>query len=314
MGAAFKNSFDAPAAVTGAAAVSVFDMPVFGPADVFPMMSDEELQDLAADIRENGLQEPLVVGEIADEEGVITDYLIDGRNRLAACKIAGMEPEVRRLKGEDPTAFLLSANILRRHMTKGQRAMAVAMLYPKTQYGKEGQIRKNCRFGARYLDFGRNILAYAPDFIPNVLTGAISLDDAYTEAKWRRDAATSTEARIAALRERSPELADKVVEGELSLSAAVLEADNRETADREVVQSLLLAVDTMVRHAAPFTDDANVKALTDRLPAKGTLDQLAGRLRCTKEEIPEKIEAMRLGAERVAAVFNSVAKTRRIEK
>ena len=46
----------------------------------------------------------------------------------AACKLAGVEPTVRHLDGEDPTAFVLSANIHRRHMTKGQRAMAVAMI------------------------------------------------------------------------------------------------------------------------------------------------------------------------------------------
>lgn len=31
---------------------------------------------------------------------------------------------------EDPTAFVLSANIHRRHITKGQHAMAVAMIHP----------------------------------------------------------------------------------------------------------------------------------------------------------------------------------------
>ncbi len=36
---------------------------------------------------------------------------------------------VRHLNGVDPTAFVLSANIYRRHMTKGQPAMAVAKIY-----------------------------------------------------------------------------------------------------------------------------------------------------------------------------------------
>ena len=33
-------------------------------ADVFPMMTDDELQDLAEDIKKNGLHEPLVVADI----------------------------------------------------------------------------------------------------------------------------------------------------------------------------------------------------------------------------------------------------------
>ena len=65
--------------------------------------------------------------------------LIDGRNQRAACKIAGVEPTTRELEGEDPTAFVLSANIHRRHITKGQRAMAVAMIYPKPEKGGRGR-------------------------------------------------------------------------------------------------------------------------------------------------------------------------------
>ena len=46
------------------------------------------------------------------------------RNRLKACKLAGVEPRFEDLNGQDPAAFIVSANIERRHMTKGQRAMA----------------------------------------------------------------------------------------------------------------------------------------------------------------------------------------------
>ncbi len=40
--------------------------------------------------------------------------LIDGRNRLAACKMAGMTPAYLVLT-TDPTAYILSANVHRRH-------------------------------------------------------------------------------------------------------------------------------------------------------------------------------------------------------
>ena len=43
---------------------------------------------------------------------------------------------MRQLDGEDPVAFVISANHYRRHMTKGQRAMAWATLYPQ---GKQGE-------------------------------------------------------------------------------------------------------------------------------------------------------------------------------
>ena len=56
----------------------------------------------------------------------------------AACKIAGVKPTTRELNGEDPKAFVISATIYRRHLTKGQRAIAVAMVYPNPEKLKRG--------------------------------------------------------------------------------------------------------------------------------------------------------------------------------
>jgi hypothetical protein len=86
------------------------------------MLSQDELADLADDIRTNGLVHAIVV----DDDGM----LIDGRNRLAACKIAGVEPRFERLIGTDPAAYIVSSNLKRRNLKKGQQAMATAMIYP----------------------------------------------------------------------------------------------------------------------------------------------------------------------------------------
>ena len=99
-------------------------------------MTDEELADLAADIKANGLIHPIVV----DKDG----FLIDGRNRARACEIAGIEPATALFEGDDPRAYVIAANIARRHMSKGQQAMAVAMVYPepeKTTHGKVSQTK-----------------------------------------------------------------------------------------------------------------------------------------------------------------------------
>lgn len=86
-------------------------------ADLFPMLEDSELEDLAADIKAHGLLHPVVL----DGDG----RLIDGRNRLAACRIAGIEPRFTLLGDQDPVAYILSSNVHRRHMSEGARAMAV---------------------------------------------------------------------------------------------------------------------------------------------------------------------------------------------
>src|ERR1700761_2571032 len=81
-------------------------------ADLFPMMEPDDLAALADDIRANGLQQPVVIDRIG--------RLIDGRNRLAACEKAGVEPEWRLIVEADAEAFIWGANVKRRQMNKGQ--------------------------------------------------------------------------------------------------------------------------------------------------------------------------------------------------
>lgn len=71
------------------------------------------------------LREPLVLAEIDGNT-----KLIDGRNRRAACKIADVDPEVCYLNGEEPKAYVRSANLRRRNLTTGQKAVAEAIFYP----------------------------------------------------------------------------------------------------------------------------------------------------------------------------------------
>jgi hypothetical protein len=54
-------------------------------ADLFPMMSPDELRVLGEDIKANGLQNPIATWFDKDE----TEWLIDGRNRLDAMQAAG---------------------------------------------------------------------------------------------------------------------------------------------------------------------------------------------------------------------------------
>jgi hypothetical protein len=160
-------------------AVEADKWPAHPAADLFPMMTDEELSDLAADIKANGLIHPIVV----DKAGV----LIDGRNRPKACEIAGIEPAVAVFEGDDTREYIF---IARRHMSKGQQAMAVAMAYPeseKTTHGKKSKTKllletKANLPGAR-LSQARTVLAYSTDLARTVLTGSRALDAPYDEAK-----------------------------------------------------------------------------------------------------------------------------------
>src|SRR4051812_25489641 len=89
-------------------------------ASLFPMLDDDELDDLARDIREHGLIHPIVL----NTDGM----LIDGRNRLEACSRARIDPTYTIFDG-DPIPYILSSNVARRHLSQGQRAMAVAKAF-----------------------------------------------------------------------------------------------------------------------------------------------------------------------------------------
>jgi hypothetical protein len=111
------------------------DISVHPAADLFPMLSDTELADLAKDIKEHGLVHPVVM---------FKGVLLDGRNRLAACKIAEVEPTFIEYDGDDPIAFVISVNILRRQLNPSQRAcVAIVIEALRAVEAKERQIRKS---------------------------------------------------------------------------------------------------------------------------------------------------------------------------
>ena len=87
-------------------------------AAIFPMMSNEALDELAADIKEHGLRDPVVMHQ---------GRVIDGRNRLEGCHRAGVEPTFNGWTGTGSVvAWILSVNLHRRHLSDQQRAMLAA--------------------------------------------------------------------------------------------------------------------------------------------------------------------------------------------
>lgn len=89
-------------------------------ADAFPMMNTEQYEGLRDDIAERGQQEAIVYWK---------GELVDGRNRLKACRELGIEPTECELDDDvDPVAYIISANLHRRHLTTPQRSMVAAKL------------------------------------------------------------------------------------------------------------------------------------------------------------------------------------------
>ncbi|MFE2560813.1 ParB/RepB/Spo0J family partition protein [Streptomyces sp. NPDC059352] len=219
---------------------------------LFPELDEDDLNALADDIKENGLLHPVV----RDRSGRI----IDGRNRLKACEIADMEPSYTTYEGEDPDGYALSANIHRRNLTKGQLAMITAKACPLNGQGErpssgQGERPLNgqtSRSLSRRLGISRGIvgnayivLQHAPDLVGPVISGATGLNEAYAIAQENKAKANSAEAQLAKLRTEDPQLANRVVEGELTVQGAWAERKARLEEDlrqRRVATNLLCEI------------------------------------------------------------------------
>lgn len=161
-------------------------------ANFYPMLSEEALAELAADIKENGQQSPITV----TADGV----LLDGRNRLKACEIAGVEPRVTVYEGDDEGAFVRSSNE-RRHQSTGSRAMSTALSLQADGYRKNGRWKRGSVDNGESATTGWThrikeaglVLDEMPELAQSVIDGEVALDDAYRQADQKRKAREAEE-------------------------------------------------------------------------------------------------------------------------
>jgi len=171
-------------------------------AALFPMLDNDEIKALAADIKAQGLNNSIVT----DYSGTV---LLDGRDRLKACEMVGIEPRVIKLAHDkDPVEFILAQNVNRRHMTQGQNAVIVAKvvvddykaancfnskLFSWEEFRKRGRggnidMRRRARavgISASLLSHALDILQYAPEWVDRVVSG-LAFDAAYMTACERK--------------------------------------------------------------------------------------------------------------------------------
>jgi len=163
---------------------------------LFPRLSDAELQALADDIRQNGLLNPIVT---------LTGQILDGRNRLAACKIAGVQPRFVEWKGEgSPLAWVVATNLMRRHLTASQRAVVAFDLLPMLEAEAKDRQRQSPGRGKK----GANKLATSSGKASQFAARIAKANSAYVE-------------KVKAISKKAPEIVAEIKCGRITVNEAV---------------------------------------------------------------------------------------------
>jgi hypothetical protein len=168
---------------------------------------------------------------------------VDGRNRLVACDLAGVEPrfeEVIFKDDHDVRAFVADRSE-RRNISAGQKAMGVAMNFPEPGKGGRGKIG-GAKLSKSFAQFSHTLLSQARRVVnaPNkqlqidVREGTKSLGEAYEKVLAEEKEHESDASKFARLREAAPDLATLIDEGKITLADAVSAHRGRiEAAERE---------------------------------------------------------------------------------
>jgi hypothetical protein len=177
-------------------------------AEAFPMATESELAEMAADIRQRGLLCPIIT---------LDGKVLDGRNRLRACEIAGVAPRFHEYAGADPLADVVSWNLKRRHLSTSQKAMLAVALKPMfEEQAKERQRAAGHKGGV------------VPASLPEAVKG---------DARDQAAAAVGVSGRIVQdaenVKKHSPELYEEVKAGRMTVNAARREAKQREAESDE---------------------------------------------------------------------------------
>jgi N6-adenosine-specific RNA methylase IME4 len=183
-------------------------------ADIFPLMDDARYAELAEDIRANGLRHDII---LCDEK------ILDGRNRYRACKDVGVDPQFKQFSG-DPFSYVWSTNGTRRDLTAEQRYLIWDRVAEKSATWQQQQ--------AEIQDQANRARSEATKAQPRTKDGTKLAAGVSTSSGQTRGPGTAAKAkasgtnrgaveRMDALKKNRPDLAEKVVTGELTSAAAI---------------------------------------------------------------------------------------------
>lgn len=196
-------------AVDGAGVRFVTPVFPYAASEAFPILSESDLLELAQDIEENGMIHPVVL---------FNGQILDGRNRLTAAArhtTLALVP-VEEFFGTDKEAaeHVIGLNVLRRHMSTGQKSFAALEFLPYEEDEAEKRmlagkapcggsatgsgtgkardiVAAKFGIGGRRVSEAKSLVADAPDLAAQVRSGNMALDKAVRELSARQGKSSS---------------------------------------------------------------------------------------------------------------------------
>jgi ParB-like nuclease domain len=214
-------------------------------ANVLPLIEGVEFDQLVDSITENGLHDPIILFE---------GSILDGRNRYRACLEAGVEPRTETFSGGDPVAFVMDRNLHRRHLTVGEKAMALR----KFATFSKGQTRAKLDAGipasrtiaelAKTAGINKEAMSDAntieadgtPEEIADVSNGKRAISAVANEVRKRRGGrkkGSTVLKRQLAIFERAISMLCNNCETAAELEIPKLDAEQRKTFDEQLVEA-----------------------------------------------------------------------------
>jgi ParB-like chromosome segregation protein Spo0J len=159
-------------------------------AELFPMLPPDEFKKLKTNIEKHGQLEPIWVNK--------DDVLLDGRNRLKACKELGIPPKIATyMENIGDGEFIWTKNIVRRHLTDDQRA-AIGNRWSDTERKAAAERQKagiklpsgvsaqrsrktiaaKARVSEHKVRQVESVAKHKPELLPKIEAGEVTLKDA----------------------------------------------------------------------------------------------------------------------------------------
>ena len=217
---------------------------------ILPPMSKRETKELRQSMESQGY---LPGNPITLYEGRV----LDGWHRYNSARAAGVTPEFRNFKGDDPAGFVMSLNLQRRHLTDDQRSMIAAELSAINVSDGIEDAAATVNVPASKAKRAQRIANHHPKLKEAVQSGEIKLTDAFKIVL-------------------DPEMVDKLHEGYVGDMSALIPDDKPVALRRkaEFVKLEIVGVDAWQHAETVYDDEGNELGEAYWRPAPTPLDEL----------------------------------------